>query len=102
MSNSISPAALNAELQDGREMALIDVRDQGVYFDSHLFWAVCIPLARLELMVLDLVPRKSVRIVLCDDGPSGMAGEAMAVLGSLGYTDVRVLEGGTAAWGLKM
>ena len=98
MSLYISPADLHAALQDGDELALIDIRELGVFFDSHLFWAVCIPLSRLELQVLDLVPRKSVRIVLCDDGPSGIAGEAMEVLGALGYSDVRILEGGTAAW----
>ncbi len=94
----ISPADLHAALQDGDELALIDVREQGVFFHSHLFWAVCLPLSRLELLILDLVPRKSVRIVLCDDGPSGVAGAAMEVLDALGYGDVRILEGGTAAW----
>ena len=98
MSLYISPADLHAALQDGDELALIDIRELGVFFDSHLFWAVCIPLSRLELQILDLVPRRSVRIVLCDDGPSGIAGEAMEVLGALGYSDVRILEGGTAAW----
>ena len=98
MSLYISPADLHAALQDGDELALIDIREQGVFFDSHLFWAVCIPLSRLELQILDLVPRPSVRIVLCDDGPSGIAGEAMEVLDALGYSDVRILEGGTAAW----
>lgn len=95
----ISSSELHAALQDGDELALIDVREQGVFFDSHLFWAVCIPLSRLELIVLDLVPRKNTRIVLCDDGPSGLANDAMEVLATLGYSDVRILEGGTAAWG---
>ena len=74
MSLYISPADLHAALLDGDELALIDVREQGVFYHSHLFWAACIPLSRLELLILDLVPRKSVRIVLCDDGPSGIAG----------------------------
>lgn len=99
MSNSISPAALHAALQDGDELALIDVREQGVFFDSHLFWAVCISLSRLELQVLDLIPRKNTRIVLCDDGASDLASDAAVVLAGLGYSDVRILEGGTAAWG---
>ena len=98
MSLYISPADLHAALQDGDELALIDVREQGVFFHSHLVWAVCIPLTRLELLVLDLVPRKSARVVLCDDGPSGIADKATEVLSALGYSDVRVLEGGTAAW----
>lgn len=98
MSLYISPADLHAALQDGDELALIDVREQGVFFHSHLFWAVCIPLSRLELNILDLVPRRSVRVVLCDDGASVVAGAAMEVLDALGYGDVRILEGGTTAW----
>lgn len=98
MSLHISPAELHAALQDSDELALIDVREQGVFFHSHLFWAVCIPLSRLELLILDLVPRRNARVVLCDDGASGIAGAAMEVLGTLGYGDVRILEGGTAAW----
>ncbi len=98
MTRSISAAALHAALLDGDELALIDVREQGVYCRSHLFWAVCIPLSRLELQILDLVPRRSARIVLCDDGDSGLAAAAASVLETLGYGDVRILEGGAAAW----
>lgn len=98
MSKDISPEALHEALLDGRELALIDVREQGVFLESHLFWAVCIALSRLELAVLDLVPRKSTRIVLCDDGSSGYSVQAKAVLQRLGYSDVRILDGGTAAW----
>ena len=99
MSIYVTPEDLNAALRDGEELALIDVREQGVFFDSHLFWAVCIPMSRLELHVQDLVPRAGTRIILCDDGRSSLAEEAIAVLATLGYSNVRMLEGGTSAWG---
>jgi len=97
-SPTLSPKALHDAHLDGEELALIDVREQGVYFNGHLFWAVCIPVSRLELMVLDLVPRLSTRIVLCDDGAVGLTAIAATVLAGMGYSDVSVLEGGTAGW----
>ena len=47
-----------------------------------------------------LVPRKDVRMVLTDGGPSdfGLAGRAAEKLAELGYGNVRVLTGGTAGW----
>ncbi len=98
MSMMMSPGALHDALLDCEELALIDVREQGVYFNGHLFWAVCIPVSRLELMVLDMVPRRSTRIVLCDDGSSSLTATAITLLDALGYSDVSILEGGTRAW----
>jgi rhodanese-related sulfurtransferase len=50
------------------------------------------------LIFAQLVPRRATRIVLCDD-VDGLADRAAAVLAPNGYTDVRVLAGGTTAWG---
>jgi rhodanese-related sulfurtransferase len=43
------------------------------------------------------VPRRSTRIVLCDDN-DGLAERAAAILAQNGYGDVRILSGGIAAW----
>jgi rhodanese-related sulfurtransferase len=59
--------------------------------------AACLPLSRLEMLIADAVPRRSVRIVWCDDG-GGLAQRAAARTLALGYTDVAVLEGGVTAW----
>jgi rhodanese-related sulfurtransferase len=48
-------------------------------------------------MVDDLVPRRSTRVVWCDDG-EGLAALAAARMVGLGYTDVSLLDGGIAAW----
>jgi rhodanese-related sulfurtransferase len=95
---SIAPRALKAMLGDGQELALIDVREQGIYYRGHLLLACCIPLSRLELMFGDLVPRRSTRVVLCDGGEDGIADQGAAKLGALGYRDVSVLAGGVRAW----
>jgi rhodanese-related sulfurtransferase len=59
--------------------------------------AACIPLSRLELLIDACVPRRSARVVWCDDG-EGLAERAARRMASFGYTDVAVLKGGVAAW----
>jgi len=85
-------------LRDGGEIALLDVREAGQFGESHLLFATPLPYSRLELDIGALAPRKSVRIVLCDDGVLGVAARAARRLEAQGYTDISVLEGGTAAW----
>jgi rhodanese-related sulfurtransferase len=84
-------------LVDGGELALVDVREELIYSQSHLLLARSIPLSRLELNVARLVPRRTTRIVLCDEN-DGLAERAAAILSRGGYSDIRILAGGTAAW----
>jgi len=93
----LDPAAVKAMLADGRELALIDLREELIFSRSHLLWARSVPLSRLELRFARLVPRKSTRIVLCDDDDA-MVGRAAAILASAGYTDIAYLQGGIAGW----
>src|SRR4051812_42095219 len=94
----VSAAALKSMLHDGRELALLDVREAGEFGESHLLFATPAPYSRLELDVVTLVPRRSTRIVLCDEGHSNVAQRAASRLAALGYTDVGLLEGGTRGW----
>ncbi|MBR0648341.1 sulfurtransferase [Roseomonas terrae] len=96
--NRVSPATLKTWLHDGAEIALLDVREHGQYGEAHPFYAVPVPYSRLELDIGRLVPRQGTRIVLHDSGTEGIAERAAARLEALGYTNVGVLEGGTAAW----
>src|ERR1700755_3357999 len=93
----LDPATVKAMLGDGRELALIDVREELIFSRSHLLWARSIPLSRLELRFAQLVPRKATRIVLCDDG-AGAVERAARVLSAAGYTDIGLLQGGVAGW----
>ena len=52
----VDAPTLNRWLQDGDELAVLDAREQGVYFRSHLFHAACIPLSQLELVLPQEVP----------------------------------------------
>ncbi len=94
---SIPPATLKSWLRDGRELAILDAREEGEFGASHLFWAVPCPLSQAERRAPRLLPRRGVRIV-CVDAGEGHAERLGAVLASLGCTDLHVLEGGTPAW----
>jgi rhodanese-related sulfurtransferase len=96
--NTVSPQELKTMLHDGGELALIDVREQAVYFDKHLLFACCVPLSRLELTFADLVPRRTTRIVLCDGGDMQRASAAAAKLSGFGYANIHLLENGIAGW----
>jgi rhodanese-related sulfurtransferase len=93
----ISAEALKAHLHDGQEIALLDAREEATFDKRHLFMASCVPLSRLEMMVNDLVPRRSTRVVWCDAG-EGLAVRAAGRMVALGYTEVALLDGGLTAW----
>ena len=97
MLRALSPAVVKAMLTDGEELALIDVREELVYSQNHLLWARSVPLSRIELRFARLVPRKSTRIVLVDDG-DGLVERAAAILMNAEYVDIAYLEGGVAGW----
>ena len=94
----VTARQLKALIHDGRELALLDVREAGQFGESHLLFATPLPYSRLELDINALVPRKSVRIVLCDEDGAGLAALAAKRLRDIGYSDVSVLEGGTRGW----
>jgi rhodanese-related sulfurtransferase len=102
VTRAVSPAELRGMLDDGDELALVDVREELTYSQGHLLLARSGPLSRLELKFAQLVPRRATRIVLCDeaDGDDGdkLAERAATILARNGYTDLRLLAGGVGAW----
>ena len=54
----VSAADVKAMLLDGKELALIDVREELIFSQSHLLWARSVSLSRLELRFANMVPRK--------------------------------------------
>ncbi len=95
---SVTPRELRSMIADGGELALVDVREELIFSQSHLLLARSVPLSRFELKFAELVPRRGTRIVLCD-ADDGLASRAAAILRQNGYTRVAVLAGGIAAWG---
>ncbi|WP_353120298.1 rhodanese-like domain-containing protein [Nitratidesulfovibrio sp.] len=84
-----------------KELAVLDVREQGEFTRGHILLASCVPLSRLELLAEDLVPCRRTLIVLVDDGDekcSPRAERAASRLADIGYSQLRVLKGGMRAW----
>jgi rhodanese-related sulfurtransferase len=97
MTRIVSVAQARAALIGGSEIALLDVREEGPYSRGHPLFAVSLPLGRIELKVLDLVPRLDAPVVLSDDG-GGLVERAEARLATLGYRNIARLEGGLEGW----
>src|SRR5437870_10858897 len=93
----IDVATVRRWLGDGGEAAFIDVREDGQHGMGHPLLAISLPYSRLELAIGQLVPRRSCRVVLVDDG-DGVADRAARRLAGLGYGAVHILQGGIAAW----
>ena len=70
-------------LHDGREIALLDVREHGQYGEAHLFYAAPVPYSR---------------VVYDNGGGDTTAERAARALAALGYRQVHRLAGGIAQW----
>jgi len=94
----MTPREVMARLNTDEELALLDVREQGVHYRGHPFYASSAPLSKLELMVADLVPCLSAPVVVLDGGDEGLAPIARQRLLGMRYENVAILEGGCAGW----
>ena len=97
MTVSIAPAAVRAMLLTREEIALIDLREEARFALAHPLFAAQLSAGRIEDEAWERIPRRSVTLVLYDDG-EGLVEDAAARFGAIGYTDVRALEGGLAGW----
>ncbi|HEY5827651.1 MAG TPA: rhodanese-like domain-containing protein, partial [Hyphomicrobiaceae bacterium] len=97
MAKQVDAKTLKSWLSDGRELALIDVREAGQFGEAHLFFAVPLPYSRFEAALPALLPNPTVRLVICDGG-DGVAERAAGRAEALGYRDVHILAGGVEGW----
>ncbi|WP_371867545.1 rhodanese-related sulfurtransferase [Duganella guangzhouensis] len=88
---------VRAELLAGREIALLDVREEDPHAQAHPLFAANFPYNRIEIDAYTKLPRRDVPIVVLDDG-EGLALPSALRLHQLGYTDVALLEGGVSGW----
>lgn len=84
-------------LLTGREVALVDVREEDVFAQAHPLFAANLPLGSLASVARSRIPRRDTLIVLYDHG-EGLAEAARDVLQPMGYTQVCLLDGGLAGW----
>ncbi|MBC7670766.1 MAG: rhodanese-related sulfurtransferase [Gemmatimonadaceae bacterium] len=94
---TVTPREVRQDWIARREIALLDLREEDPFARSHPLFASQLPLSRLELEILDRVPRNDTKIVLYDNG-EGLVSPAGKRLAALGYTQVRALAGGLEGW----
>ena len=93
----IEPRELHARLMGEAEIALLDVREEGVFGAAHILCASNAPTSCFERLLPALVPRCTTPIVLCDDDET-LGERAALLLVRHGYTSVAILRGGVSAW----
>ena len=92
-----SYAQVRAALLAKEEIALVDVREEDPYAQSHPLFAINLPYGRIESDVWRRIPRRDTPVVVYDNG-EGLALQAIPVLQRLGYTQLSVLQNGLAGW----
>ena len=90
-------AEVAAMLEDGREIAFLDVREIVPFGTGHPLLATHLALGHIECEIAGLVPRRDTRVIVTDGG-EGLSDVAAHRLARFGYTNVAVLAGGAPAW----
>lgn len=96
MTTSVTAEELRALLDDGDEIAVVDVRAPQARSGGHIAVSSGLPLHELEQRIGWAVPHRSTRIVLASE--PDLDRWAARILDSLGYTDVAVLTDGLDGW----
>jgi rhodanese-related sulfurtransferase len=94
---SVTPSEVRRALLLRDEIALLDLRREAAFATGHPLFAANMAADRIALEAGTRLPRKDVPIVVYDAG-DGLVSAAADRLAALGYTDVRQLDGGLAAW----
>ena len=95
--NTIEIDKLAEDMDEGRRPLILDVRGEDAYAAQHIAGAVNIPVAEIGFRRSELPEELDAPIVTaCFRGNMSISG--MLVLQSLGYRNVRSLNGGTIGW----
>jgi sulfur-carrier protein adenylyltransferase/sulfurtransferase len=88
---------LMEELNTGKEVYVVDVREQDEFERGHIPGALFIPRGFLELRIENTIPDRNARIYLYCGGGNRSALAARS-LQEMGYTDLFSLESGFSQW----
>ena len=97
MIRSTHTEAIRAALRAREEIALFDVREEAIFAEAHPLFAASLPLGRIEVEILDRVPRFTTRIVVYDDG-EGLAQRAVAGSRALATSRCRHSKADSTGW----
>ncbi|MDS1139000.1 rhodanese-like domain-containing protein [Pusillimonas sp. SM2304] len=98
MADTISFDDFDALRRSDQEWALFDIRETAEADAGHIPGATFLPRRMIELRIADLAPDIGTEIVVYDDGNSRRVELARESLVRLGYTNVRILNGGFIKW----
>ncbi len=88
---------IRERLLNGEEIAIVDLREEHIYAQAHPLLSTNISLSRLEVEILNRIPRLNTTIVIYDDA-DGRVERAFEKLTRYGYSQVYVLKDGVQAW----
>ena len=95
--NTVEIAQLNAQVSSGESPLILDVRSESAYQKQHISGAKHMPVGEIAARQSELPEDLDAPIVTaCFRGNMSISG--MLVLQSLGYRNVRSLNGGTIGW----
>jgi rhodanese-related sulfurtransferase len=80
----VRPADIRRAWLCGDEIAVLDLREEDLFAKAHPLFAVNLPLSRLELEILDRVPRRDCPLVLYDEDGSLIEAAQQRVVWRLG------------------
>ena len=95
--SSVTPSQVRTALLLRDEIALLDIRHEAAFATGHPLFAANMAADRIALEAAIRLPRKDVPIVLYD-ADEGLVQQAADQLKSLGYSNVRQLDGGLQGW----
>src|SRR5207245_11588631 len=85
-------AEVAAMLEDGREIAFLDVREIVPFGTGHPLLATHLALGHIECEIAGLVPRRDPRVIVADGG-AALSAVAAPRLARLGHAKLAVLAG---------
>jgi len=97
--SEIPSEQVKADLDAGKPVILLDVRDLEEYNAGHLPKAIHISRGMLEFKVDELLPDKDANIVVYCSSDLRSALATM-VMQEMGYVNVKYMRGGFKAWGM--
>jgi sulfur-carrier protein adenylyltransferase/sulfurtransferase len=95
----VSAATVKQELEQGRPLVLLDVRDPHEYEITHIDGGTFIPLAELPARLKELDDHAEV-VTYCHHGARSL--KALEILKAAGFAKVRSLQGGIDAWAVNV
>ena len=94
----VSAADLNAAIEDGRRLILIDTRVPYYWAMAHLVGSIPVPYYSSRDEIIDALPNDDTWIVAYCECPRAAADSAVNRLRSLGYKNTAVMYEGYAGW----